>query len=129
LQVEGAGAQLVVVNGLGASIRSLWLADKSGKIYLATNIVAGQKANLVGSTASPNASQKLGARELSEKIGFTQLKEFDLASAPSYLLPGTYIAELDSNPFLENGLGAKAKSARNKSRSLVYGILETSYQP
>jgi hypothetical protein len=129
LQVEGAGAQLVVVNGLGASIRSLWLADKSGKIYLATNIVAGQKANLVGSVESPNVSQKLGARELSEKIGFTQLKEFDLASAPSYLLPGTYIAELDSNPFLENGLGAKAKSARKKSRSLVYGILETSYQP
>jgi len=41
-----------------------------------------------------------------------------------FLRPNTYIAELDANPFIENGLGAKAQSARTKSHALVYGTLD-----
>ncbi|HLP78256.1 MAG TPA: hypothetical protein VK327_15230, partial [Candidatus Paceibacterota bacterium] len=36
IQIEGSGAAMNAVNGLGAPIRNLWLADAEGKIYSAT---------------------------------------------------------------------------------------------
>ncbi|MBC8094764.1 MAG: hypothetical protein H7Y43_03020, partial [Akkermansiaceae bacterium] len=129
IQIEGTGSQTSIVNGLGAPIRSLWLADRSGQIFSATNIPAGQKARLAVFSETPKVTQRLGARALSEKFGFAQSGELPATNAVTYLLPGTYIAELEANPFLENGLGAKAKSARTKARSIVYGILESEVQP
>jgi hypothetical protein len=129
IQLEPAGAQLSAVNGLGASVRSLWVADQAGRVFTATNIVAGQKAILLQSGDTPKVTQRLGFRALAEQVGFSQLAGFSATNAVAYLLPGTYIAELETNPFLENGLGVRAKSARTKSRSVVYGILETSSNP
>jgi hypothetical protein len=123
LQLENADGQLTVVNGLGASIRSLWLADHAGRFYSASNIVAGQKAILTPSSRT-RSKAALGLRDLFEKVGYAQLGSVGFDDAPDYLGGGTYLADLETNPFLEHGLGAKAKSARTKSRSLVYGILE-----
>src|SRR6185369_17577401 len=70
LQVENLNGQLTVVNGLGAPIRSLWLADGAGQIYTATNIVAGQKANLSPTTKPPADFSRLGPIAFREKFGF-----------------------------------------------------------
>ncbi|MBC8094260.1 MAG: hypothetical protein H7Y43_00465, partial [Akkermansiaceae bacterium] len=66
IQTEGTGQQTSIVNGLGAPIRSLWYADKSGHIFSATNIPAGQKARLAVFSETPKVTQRLGARALSE---------------------------------------------------------------
>lgn len=129
IQMESGGAEPVIVNGLGAEIRTLWLADQSGKIYSATKIHAGDKAKLVANTEVPRVSQQLGPRKLADTIGLSTISGFETADATTYLRPGTYIADLESNPFIENGLGAGAKSARTKSRALVYGVLESNAQP
>jgi hypothetical protein len=125
LEVESVNGQLTVVNGLGAAIQTLWLADGGSRVYTLTNIAAGQKVSLPPSTNSLNRAEQLGVRALLEKCG----PQADLSDATTYLLPNTYIAELNGNPFLENGLGPKAKSARTKAHAVVYGTLEPTAKP
>jgi hypothetical protein len=125
LEVENVNGQWTVVNGLGAAIQSLWLADGASRVYTATNVAAGQKASLVATTNFLKQAEQLGARALLEKCG----PQADLADATTYLLPNTYIAELNANPFLENGLGPRAQSARTKAHTVVYGMLEAPAKP
>lgn len=125
LQVENVNGQLSVVNGLGAPIQNLWLADGDSKVYIVTNLAAGQKIQLPASTQSLKRSEEFGARALLEKCG----PQANLADATTYLRPNTYIAELEANPFLENGLGPKAKSARTRAHAVVYGLLESNAKP
>jgi hypothetical protein len=124
LQLDHADGQLFAINGLGAPIRRLWLADASGNILLATNLAAGQKAALAPGAANLKVTDKLGPKLFLERVGWTAQNEESCGTFPAYLLPGTYLAELEANPFLDNGLGAKAKSARVKQRAVVYGLLE-----
>jgi hypothetical protein len=126
LELETSGQQLSVVNGLGASIRSLWLADSRGRIFTATNVGLGQKAVLLlsGNTVHIDSGRNVRAFG-SDFVG----REIQMTNALALLLPNTYIAELDTNPFIENGLGPKASSARTKSRSIVYGLLEPPRPP
>src|SRR5215510_464343 len=49
IRQEGDGA-ISVVNGLGADVRELWLADRNGKIYSASGIRAGAEAKLSPAT-------------------------------------------------------------------------------
>jgi hypothetical protein len=123
LQFESANGQLSVVNGLGAPIHSVWFANSAGQIFTATNIAAGQRAALVSSTNSIHTDH-LGPQSLFEKAGYITRPDF-AGDAANYLLPNTYIAELNGNPFLENGLGAKS-SARTKTHAVVYGLVEPS---
>ena len=125
LELENVNGQLSVVNGLGAPIQTLWLADGDSRIYTITNLAAGQKVFLPASTTSLKRSEEYGARALLEKCG----PQANLTDATTFLRPNTYIAELEANPFLENGLGPKAKTARTRSHAVVYGILESNAKP
>lgn len=134
LQLERTGNGLAVVNGLGAGVTSLWLCDESGRIFSATGVPAGQRADL---DPEPGAKQNevggprwlVGPRFFVEKAGVGPFDFSVMSNAPSYLAPGTYIAELKSNPFLENALGPKAESARARARTVVYGALEPMSKP
>lgn len=121
LEIEDVNGQLSVVNGLGAPIQTLWLAGSDSRIYTLTNIAAGQKILLPASTASLKSSEEFGPRALLDKSG----PQANLADATTFLRPNTYIAEMDANPFLENGLGPKAKSARTRAHAVVYGFLDS----
>lgn len=122
LEVEGEPGHWAAVNGLGAPIKSLWFADAGGKIYEAENVPAGQKANLlaVSGVAAAGASGAIG---LFHEIGFAADKDFVGSNAKKYLMPGTYIAKLDGNPFIENALGPAASPKRTQAAAVVYGIL------
>ena len=122
LQVVNENGKLQVVNGLGAPIKLLWLADAGGKIYQASNVAAGQKAGLVPTTEAMNP-EKLGVSRLLRDISFAAVVGHG-DSTVKYLLPGTYTAELDGNPFIENALGAASSPKRTKTSSVVFGILE-----
>ena len=124
LQVENHAGQLEAVNGLGATIKSLWFAAADGKIYQARNIAAGQKAGLMASGNS-RVSEQLGAAELFRDIGFSARTNTLEASVRKYLLPGTYVAELEGNPFVENALGPAASPKRTRTTAVIYGILDS----
>jgi hypothetical protein len=146
LQLERSGNRLSIVNGLGAEITSLQLRDEAGQIHFASKVPAGQKAGLTlstidpvaplpGSNATPlpvNSTNQVdlsNARAFAHKCGLGPLASNVVAEASAFLAPGTYIAELDGNPFLENALVSKGRASRNRVKSIVYGVLEPLSNP
>jgi hypothetical protein len=125
--LEKDGAQLVIVNGLGASIQSLWLADHDGRIHTAANVVAGQRAVL--SASGESVSAQTGVSVLLERLSYSPWGHGGSNEIATSLVPGSYFAELESNPFVENGLGERASSARLRSLALVFGLLEPDTLP
>ena len=125
LEVENHAGQWDAVNGLGAPIKSLWFANAGGKIYQARDIAAGQKAGLRAAGGLP-VSNGSGAEGLLQVIGFATKTDVLGDNVKKYLLPGTYIAELDGNPFIENALGPAASPLRTRTAAVVYGILDSS---
>jgi hypothetical protein len=123
IQIINENGKLQIVNGLGAQIKSLWIADVDMNIYQADNVAAGQKAGLVLSKQT-RASEKTGADGLLRDIGFTAHTDSLNEMAGKYLLPNTYIAVLDGNPFIENALGSASSPKRTKSSAVVFGILD-----
>jgi hypothetical protein len=124
IQLENDDGRLVAINGLGARISSLSLADYSGNVYSVTNIPAGQKAELTPVAGFAKVQGSFDLHVLFEQNLSVPSGAISTVTALPYLKPGTYIAVLDSSPFLENGLGPKAKSARTRSAATVYGILD-----
>ncbi|MBO0859429.1 MAG: hypothetical protein J2P21_13290 [Chloracidobacterium sp.] len=107
-----------VVNGLGADVHALWLADRDGKVYSASGIQAGAEAKLTPAPLTP-ADNPSGLRELFAS-NFWPGKMKEVAANPRYFLaPGCYMATLDASPFVEEGL----KNVRTrKGSSLIYGL-------
>jgi hypothetical protein len=112
------GGTISVVNGLGADVRELWLADRNGKIYSASGIRAGAEAKLrpalLKLAGNEDALRGLFANDDWPK----KMKEVPL-NPQNFLAPGRYLALLEANPFVEEGL--KNVRAR-KGRALVYGV-------
>jgi hypothetical protein len=124
IEFETNNGQTTIVNGLGATIKNLWLADGGSHVFVATNIPAGQKFTLAASTTLLKKEEQSGAKGLLEKCG----PQADISDGTPFLKPNTYVAELEGNPFFENGLGSRAQSARTKSSAVVFGTLESSLQ-
>jgi hypothetical protein len=130
IQIANENGKLKIVNGLGAPIKSLWIADKDMNLYQANNVDAGQKAELILAKSPAGMSQagpdggasQGGVDRLWHDIGFTA--PTDSLDGREYLLPNTYIAVLDGNPFIENALGAAASPKRTQSSAVVFGILD-----
>jgi hypothetical protein len=121
IQLINENGKLQIVNGLGAPIKSLWLADADMNFYAANNIEAGQKGGLI--SVMTIGLEKSGAQGLWHDLGFAA-SETTNSSVAKYLLPNTYIAVLDGNPFIENAL-ASSSPKRTKSSAIVFGILDS----
>src|SRR5262249_2168752 len=104
LEIETQSGQTMVLNGLGAPIKNRWLGDGGSHVFVATNITAGQKILLAASTQVLQKDEQLGAKGVLERCGAAA----SITDGTPFLKPNTYVAELDENPFIENGLGAKA---------------------
>ncbi len=123
IQLVNENGKLQIVNGLGAPIKSLWLADADMKLYEAGSVDAGQKAGLIPSKLDPQAGRG-GPARLWREIGFAANPDSVIANAQNFLLPNTYIAVLDGNPFIENALGSASSRKRTRTSCVVFGILE-----
>jgi hypothetical protein len=123
IQIYNNNGGLQVVNSLGAPIKSLWFADAGMNVYQAANVAAGEKGGLVFSKPSSVSGQG-GANALLRDLTFAVHTDTLAADAPKYLLPNTYIAVLDGNPFIENALGAAASPKRTKTSCVVFGLLD-----
>jgi hypothetical protein len=125
LTVQREGDRLVVVNGLGAAIRALHLADADGHVFTAVDIPAGAKATLT--PAEPLAASAAGRPDM-RTVYFACLSNITSVhggtgrlKALDFLQPGTYLATLDNSPFVEPGL----KGARPyQCLGVVYGIMK-----
>jgi hypothetical protein len=124
IQIVSESGKLQIVNGLGAPIKSLWIADAHMNIYEASNVAAGQKAGLVPSKRAPQPG-KTGPVGLWHEIGFVAKADSLNDGAGKFLMANTYIAVLDGNPFIENALGSASSPKRTKSSAVVFGILES----
>ena len=125
IQVLNENGKLQAVNSLGANIKTLWVADADLNVYQATNLAAGEKGGLTPS-AQAHLSNQSGVSGLLTEITFAAHEDPLAENAGKYLLPNTYIAILDRNPFLENALGRSSSPKRTRTSAVVYGLLETS---
>jgi hypothetical protein len=121
IQVTHENGRLQIVNSLGAPVTSLWFADQNMNFYQVNHVDAGQKGELVLSPR-PGRAPGAGAGAIWRDLGFTA--STNSLDAGKYLLPNTYIAVLDGNPFIENALGAAASPKRTRSSAVVFGILD-----
>ena len=124
IQIVSESGKMQIVNGLGAPIKSLWIADAHMNIYEASNVAAGQKAGLIQSKLTQQ-SGKIGPVGLWHEIGFAAKADSLNDGAGKFLMVNTYIATLDGNPFIENALGSASSPKRTKSTVVVFGILES----
>ncbi len=127
LQLISQGADLEVVNGLGAPVISLFLCDSAGRLFQGSQIAAGQQAPLIPTTRERRSEERLGVRPLFFEASYGAQCDLLTTNAAAYLRSGTYVAELDGSPFLENGLGNRNTRLRN--RAFVYGVLDPPATP
>ncbi|MEI7808959.1 MAG: hypothetical protein WCJ07_10810, partial [Verrucomicrobiota bacterium] len=123
LQIINENGKLQVVNGLGAPIKSLWLADENMNVYQAASVAAGQKAGLILSPQSQSAAGS-GPNGLLREITYVTRTNALAGTAVKFLTPNSYLAVLDGNPFIENALGSASSPKRMKCSAVVFGILE-----
>ena len=122
LQLErAADGTLTVVNGLGAKVKTLWLADAQGRLHKAAAAIdAGAKSTLA---ATDESFARGSLPDLSKFVNdpVNQISSRSLENLKPWLRAGIYFAELEGAPFVENALVGETKS---HTSSLVIGLLE-----
>jgi len=117
-----AAAGFEVVNGLGVDVQQLTFADAAGNLYAAGPIPAGQTAKLNARPGQAKAGHDAW-RWIYENdwVGAGGTITRLTVSPETYVRPGTYLAVLDGEPFLESGLG---KTGDRRVESVVLGYAE-----
>jgi hypothetical protein len=109
-----------MVNGFNTAIRAVRIMSKSGKVYAADTVPAGQEAELkaAGAAIPPTKLDRLRKVYLDDWLETIK----DVGERPEELLrPGRYVATLEAAPFIENGLH---RAAYRQGRSVVVGIMK-----
>ena len=113
LEVHRHNGKITVTNGLGAHIQKLSLVDFDRKSYTVSDLKPGAKAELVpwknrGGSFRPN--------DLSRHFS-----AFDLNIGTDFkLVPGSYVAKLRRNPFVEPG---RKFSLKHQDEATLVGIM------
>lgn len=111
LEIQRHKKSISITNGLGVHIESLHLWDFDNELYTATNIKPGAKVEL------GRIKIKSIRNNDSLKLGFYD----SMIPAPDFkLMPGSYVAKLQSNPFVEPG---RKFSANHKGEATLIGIM------
>jgi len=117
---ENESKQLMVLNGLGADISTLWYADTDGRIYYAENIPAGTKSAIEKSPGRSLSGTFNGGvwREIMN-TSWGQARNRVIAEPERYLRPDSYIAVMDDVVFVEESdMNLKEKTYF----SIVFGM-------
>lgn len=115
-----SGETASMVNGLGAAIQTIWLADKQGNIYTASDIPPGGEMAL----KREDNRQAVGKAEVLRTwfaLDWLTLIDGMTRNPDQYLRPGTYLAVFDETPFFEKGL---RHAQSRKGRSIVFGVMQ-----
>jgi amino acid transporter len=114
-----AGGAPEAVNGLGADLTEFWYRDENDLLFHAARIAAGERVALEpAKRAVALGKETLRSVYAGEwSMYATTMKTY----GPSLLAPRTYLAFLDSAPFMDEGL---PDASVRKTKSVVYGILK-----
>jgi hypothetical protein len=126
-------------NGLGVDIKTFWLMDENGGVFSAANIGAGQQVTLqpaklaprggprepggpppLGRPREPEVPRDQSLRPLYSNSEWANLTQMVTKNPQRVLVPGSYLAILESSPFLEQGLDGAVRRAAD---SAVLGLL------
>jgi hypothetical protein len=109
------------VNGLGARIERVWVADANGEVFEAQGIDPGRAFPLVRSTKHPKID--LLAEKPIQRMLHAEMWMNALSNAPDdptfILQPGTYVAILRDSPFIEAAMDRPTTMDR---RGIVFGV-------
>ena len=120
LPVRREAGQLIAVNGLGASIAELWVADENGNVFTAKNVAAGKEVALAPSKMQVSAGTDPAHLYAAPSQWATYYKR--LAENPQTVLrPNSWIAVVQRSPFVD---GALAKATRSSSDGVVIGVMK-----
>ena len=111
----------VVTNGLKAPLKSLWLADKKGRVYSADNIPEGGEAVLKPTDLKIRFDLEPGKLRKLFTGDWYGLATYCAANPEHVLRPGTYVAILDGAPFLEKGV---SNAQLRPEPTAVFGIMK-----
>jgi hypothetical protein len=112
---------LQITNQLGAAIRKLWLADEKGRLYTGDAVQVGQTGTLKPTATSlPAAGSKGALRGLYEVAEWAGLGQTAAAAPNNYLTRRSYLAVIESSPFMESGLGG---AVVRPTASYVLGLM------
>ena len=111
---------LAVMNGLGARVTKLLLADRDGMVYRASDLAPGARTVLIAEgTLRAEGVEGLDPDALRDS--FLSAAQALADPKPRNLRPGSYLALLDRSPFVEPALeGAEA----HENLVVVYGLLK-----
>lgn len=111
---------LSATNGLGADIAELYVTDAEGRYHTASNVAAGQQVRLNAPATGPAMS--VTPVLMRQKIFANQIwpSEIDevVRHPRNYMQPNTYIAVLNTSPFVAEGLAG----AERTDRTVVFGL-------
>lgn len=126
LLMEFDGEDPFVVNGLGAPIRRLWWLDSRGKWFTAADIGLGERAKLdrAGPPGEAQVRTVVPWDQIFRDARYGEWTSWATNRISRLLRPGTYLAELTENPFVETGLVAGTRCRPLPSRCVVLGITE-----
>ncbi|MBN2642283.1 MAG: hypothetical protein JXR78_11555 [Victivallales bacterium] len=120
--VSASPERVEIVNGLGAAIKDIDLCMPDGRIYKYRNTIApGAKATLNFASSEDIHGRSQGLRDgLRDGIFDKQWLSNRFSNVYSlHLTPGSYVARLESSPFINPGM----KPGELKQTAAVYGIL------
>ena len=122
LPVRREGGQLIAVNGLGAAIDELRVADDTGAIFIARNVPAGKEVVLTpaGSHVSANVADPVAALFAGPTVWSTYYSRVS-ANPNQILQPNTYVAVVQRSPFVEAAL---AKPTKTTSEAVIVGVMK-----
>jgi hypothetical protein len=114
------GGRASMVNSLGAAIQTIWIADKEGNIYTASDIPPGGEMPLRREENRQAAAKAETLRTVFNGDWLTMVDAMT-RNPDQYLRPGTYLAVFADTPFLEQGL---RNTQSRKGRSVVFGVMQ-----
>ncbi len=115
----------IVVNGLGAPIDQLYLADDQGQVYSGNQIPVGASVVLDNASAHVRLSTALKKNLRQTYVTFAKQKQFEqlFIKEQQDVAANMYIALTDGCPFIEKGL---ADPDNLESNAIVMGIFASS---
>ncbi len=115
----------VVVNGLGAPIDRLFLADTQGKVYSGRQIPVGARVILDDAFAHVDPSISLEKFLRPAYIAFAKNRQLEWLQnkEQTYVTPNTYVAQIDGCPFIEKGLTDPDNLELN---AIIFGVIAPS---
>lgn len=114
--------KLTAVNGLGADVQSITIADADGNLHEAGATPAGRPFNLTPTgrkaVARSDALRQVYRRDWPMWVVRHLSAPNPTSNRDAYLRANTYIAVMDSNPFIESGLD---QEETRRAKAVVYG--------